>query len=111
MTGIGLLYKYGYFTQRLSAQGDQIAEYEPQDFTKIPVTPVRDANDNWITISIALPGRNVTARLWRTDVGRTELILMDTDFEDNLPEDRSIHSLPLRRRLGETGLNRRCCSE
>jgi len=90
MTGIGLLYKYGYFTQRLSAQGDQIAEYEPQDFTKIPVTPVRDGNDNWITISIALPGRNVTARLWRTDVGRTELILMDTDFEDNLPEDRSI---------------------
>lgn len=90
MTGIGLLYKYGYFTQKLSAQGDQVAEYEPQDFTKIPVTPVRDENDNWVTVSIALPGRNLNARLWRTDVGRTELILMDTDFEDNLPEDRSI---------------------
>ncbi|EKD30610.1 MAG: hypothetical protein ACD_77C00508G0008 [uncultured bacterium] len=90
MTGIGLLYKYGYFTQKLSAQGDQVAEYEPQDFTKIPVTPVRDENDNWVTVSLALPGRNLNARLWRTDVGRTELILMDTDFEDNLPEDRSV---------------------
>jgi phosphorylase/glycogen(starch) synthase len=90
VTGVGLLYKYGYFTQRLSAQGDQISIYDPQDFTKIPVNPVRDLNGNWATISIAFPGRTLYARLWRVEIGRTELILMDTDFEDNLPEDRVV---------------------
>lgn len=94
MTGVGLLYRYGYFRQRTTAQGDQVADYEPQDFFKIPATPVRDAEGNWIKISVAFPGRNVYAKLWRVDVGRTELYLLDTDFEDNLPEDRNItHTL------------------
>lgn len=90
MTAVGLLYRYGYFTQKLSAQGDQVASYEPQDFTKLPVTPIRDNNGNWVTIGVALPGRTMTARLWRVDVGRTELILLDTDHEDNLPEDKFV---------------------
>ncbi len=90
MTGVGLLYRYGYFKQMLTAQGDQVADYEAQDFLKIPAIPVRDKEDKWITVSVAFPGRNVYARLWRVDVGRTELYLMDTDFEDNLPEDRKI---------------------
>jgi phosphorylase/glycogen(starch) synthase len=90
ITGIGLLYRYGYFTQLLSAQGDQVVHYEAQDFLRIPVTPVRDDEGNWKSISIALPGRNLHARLWRVDVGRTELYLMDTDYEENLPEDRSV---------------------
>lgn len=90
ITGVGLLYRYGYFTQKLSSHGDQVAQYDAQDFMKIPVTPVRDEEGNWVTISIALPGRNMYARLWRVDIGRTELILMDTDFEDNLPEDRAV---------------------
>ncbi len=90
LTAVGLLYKYGYFTQQLSASGDQISHYEPQDLRKIPVTPLRDDSGKWITISIALPGRNMNARLWKTEVGRTELILLDTDFEDNLPEDRAV---------------------
>lgn len=55
ITGVGLLYKYGYFTQRLSAQGDQIALYDPQNFMKIPVTPIRDDKGNWTTIGISLP--------------------------------------------------------
>ncbi len=90
MTGVGLLYRYGYFTQKLSAQGDQEASYEAQDFLKIPAFPVRDKNDKWLTVSIAFPGRNINARVWRVDVGRTELYLLDTDFEDNLPEDRQV---------------------
>ena len=90
IVGVGLLYRYGYFTQKLSAQGNQVAEYEAQDFLKIPVTPVRDRNDKWAAISLAFPGRTVYARLWRVDVGRTELILLDTDFEDNIQEDREI---------------------
>jgi len=90
MTAVGLLYRYGYFTQKLSAFGDQIASYEPQDFSKLPVTPVRDINGEWITTAVALPGRTLSARLWRADVGRTELILLDTDFEANIPEDRAV---------------------
>jgi glycogen phosphorylase/synthase len=57
MTAVGLLYRYGYFTQKLSSQGDQVALYEPQDFTKLPVTPVRDNEGKWMTIKIALPGK------------------------------------------------------
>lgn len=90
ITAVGLLYRYGYFTQKLSAMGDQEAEYEAQDFMKIAVTPVRDEQGNWQTISLVFPGRNVYARIWRVDVGRIELYLLDTDFEDNLEEDRSI---------------------
>ncbi|MDR3235967.1 MAG: alpha-glucan family phosphorylase [Prevotellaceae bacterium] len=90
ITGVGLLYRYGYFTQKLSAAGDQVSDYDAQDFMKIPATPVYDKEGKWVTASIAFPGRNLYARVWRVDVGRIELYLLDTDFEDNLPEDRSI---------------------
>ena len=90
LVAIGLLYRYGYFTQMLSAQGEQVAKYDAQNFMKIPASPVRDADGNWMVVSVAFPGRTLNARLWRVDVGRTELYLMDTDYEDNLPEDRSV---------------------
>lgn len=90
LVAVGLLYRYGYFTQMLSAQGEQVAKYDAQNFMKIPASPVRDADGNWMTVSVAFPGRTLNARLWRVDVGRTELYLMDTDYEDNIPEDRSV---------------------
>lgn len=90
LVAVGLLYRYGYFNQKLTAQGEQVAEDVAQDFMKIPASPVRDENGNWITISVAFPGRTLNARVWRVDVGRTELYLLDTDFPENLPEDRSI---------------------
>lgn len=90
IVGVGILYRYGYFHQQLSATGQQVAVYDPQDFSKLPVSPVRDSDGNWKTVLIALPGRNITVRIWKVDVGRTELYLLDTDFEDNLPEDRTI---------------------
>ncbi len=90
LVAVGLLYRYGYFTQRLSANGEQVSTYDAQDFMKIPASPVRNADGEWVIISIAFPGRTLKARLWRVDVGRTELYLMDTDFEGNIPEDRSI---------------------
>lgn len=90
MTAVGLLYRYGYFTQRLSAAGDQEASYEPQDFFKLPISPVRDAQGNWKTVTVNFPGRKVIARIWRCNVGRTQLYLMDTDHDLNLPEDRSV---------------------
>ena len=90
LVAVGLLYRFGYFNQKLTAHGEQVAEDVAQDFMKIPASPVRDADGNWVTVSVAFPGRNLNARLWRVDVGRTELYLLDTDIPENLPEDRSI---------------------
>ncbi|MCX7986743.1 MAG: alpha-glucan family phosphorylase, partial [Bacteroidales bacterium] len=92
--GVGLLYRYGYFKQVISEHGDQIAQYESQTFSKTCAQPVRDANNHWVTIHINLPGRTVNARIWKVQVGRVPLYLLDTDYEDNTPLDRSItHNL------------------
>ena len=88
--GVGLLYRYGYFKQVISATGDQISSYDAQVFGKLPATPVRDKDGNWITISIIWPGRTLNVRLWKVGVGRIPLILLDTDFEDNIEIDRSV---------------------
>ncbi len=88
--GIGLLYRYGYFTQSLSVFGDQIAIYTPQKFTHLPLIPVRDIDGNWLKITFALPGRTMYAKIWRCDVGRVPLFLMDTDIEENEEADRNI---------------------
>ena len=90
MTAMGFLYKYGYFTQQLSGQGDQVAVYDPQDFSKTPATPVLDGDGKWLTTSVAFPGRTIKARIWRVDVGRVELYLLDSDIDENLPEDRGV---------------------
>ncbi len=90
LVAVGFLYRYGYFTQVLTGQGEQVAQYDAQDFTKIPAEPVLDENGNWVTTSVAFPGRNITARIWKVAVGRTDLYLLDTDYEANLPEDRQV---------------------
>ena len=90
MVAVGLLYRYGYFTQRLSAQGAQEATYEAQNFFKLPISPVRDEFGNWITTQVAFPGRTLTARVWKCQVGRTDLYLLDADYEANLEEDRQV---------------------
>ena len=90
LVAIGLLYRYGYFTQVISGQGYQEAHYDAQDFTKIPATPVFDKDGSWMTTSVAFPGRNLTARIWKVEVGRTDLYLLDTDWEGNRAEDREV---------------------
>ena len=90
LVAVGLLYRYGYFTQRLTPQGNQVAEYKPQDFLKIPAEPVLDENGAWRTIRMQMPGRTLSARIWKVAVGRTDLYLLDTDYEANIPEDRQI---------------------
>ena len=90
LVAVGLLYRYGYFNQVLSAQGYQVAGYDAQDFTKIPAVPVLDKDGEWITVSVAFPGRNLNARLWKVEVGRTDLYLLDADYEANRPEDREV---------------------
>lgn len=88
--GVGLLYRYGYFTQSLSPSGEQISNLIPQKFSQIPVKPVRNEKGEWLSISIALPGRTMIAKIWRVDVGRIPLYLMDTDIEENTESDRSV---------------------
>ncbi len=88
--GIGLLYRYGYFKQSMSPSGDQIATDIPQKFTHLPIIPVRDENDDWVKVQIAFPARNLTAKVWRVDVGRIPLYLLDTDMESNWDIDRSV---------------------
>ncbi|SDC79536.1 alpha-glucan family phosphorylase [Williamwhitmania taraxaci] len=90
IVAVGLLYRYGYFHQQLSSTGQQIAALDTQDFSKIAVSPVRDSHGHQKVIKIALPGRNLSVRIWKAEVGRTDLYLLDTDFDENLPEDRSV---------------------
>lgn len=90
MIGIGLLYRYGYFNQNFSFFGEQIAEKNPQKFSELPLHPVRNAEGEWIMINLALPGRTLNAKVWRVDVGRIPLYLLDADIEENALEDRSI---------------------
>jgi phosphorylase/glycogen(starch) synthase len=90
MVGVGLLYRYGYFQQNIAISGDQIATYTPQKFTQLPLIPVRDANGEWLKIKFGVPGRQLFAKVWRVDVGRVPLYLLDTDIEENSEIDRSV---------------------
>lgn len=88
--GVGLLYRYGYFNQHISLFGDQLSELVPQRFTHLPINPVRNEKGEWVTVSMALPGRNLYAKVWKVDVGRVPLYLMDTDIEENQESDRQV---------------------
>ncbi len=92
IVGIGLLYRYGYFKQKMSIKGEQQAEYIPQDFNKMPITPVRYSNGTQIKIQIEFPGRNVYAALWEVKVGRVSIYLLDTDVDENQEQDKYITS-------------------
>ena len=90
IVAIGLLYRYGYFTQQITTRGEQQASYDFQHFSKLPIKPIKDENGHFKIISIVLPGRVMHARIWEVAVGRVKLYLLDTDFEENSEEDRSV---------------------
>ncbi len=90
MVAVGLLYRYGYFEQAISLHGDQINNFPPQKFTKLPIQPVRDEQGEWVKISIGLKGRMVYAKVWELKVGRISLYLLDTDIDENDWHDRSL---------------------
>jgi phosphorylase/glycogen(starch) synthase len=90
MIGIGLLYRNGYFTQQITKEGYQISAQYPQKFTHLPLQAEKDENGLWRKITLAFPGRNIYAKIWRCDVGRVPLYLLDTDIEENNQEDRAI---------------------
>ncbi len=89
MVGVGLLYRYGYFKQALSNTGEQIANYEAEEFAKIPVSPVM-VDDKWLEVEVQYPGRTLHAKVWQVDVGSVKLYLLDADLEENSPEDRFV---------------------
>ncbi|MDZ7289798.1 MAG: alpha-glucan family phosphorylase [candidate division KSB1 bacterium] len=88
--GIGLLYKNGYFTQRLDAQGNQLAEYPKLDPASMPVLPLRRGNGKRLQLTIELAGRRVAAQCWVVNVGRAQVILLDADLAHNKPKDRKL---------------------
>ncbi len=90
MTAIGFLYRYGYFTQTLSPEGQQIANYEAQNFNNLPLTQVKNEDGTPMVIEVPYPGRLVNAYLWKVAVGRINLYLLDTDNELNSEWDRQI---------------------
>lgn len=92
MVGIGFLYTRGYFRQRVTEDGWQEAMHESMDFTSLPVWPVLDQHGSPLTVSVQLAGRDLSARLWRVCVGRCSLFLLDSNVENNSPEDQELTS-------------------
>ena len=90
LVAVGLLYRYGYFQQSLGYNGEQIANYEAQHFSKIPVQPAIDNNGEWISVEVAFPGRKLIARVWQVNVGSTKLYLLDADHPENDDYDRTV---------------------
>ncbi len=88
--GIGLLYRNGYFMQKLDAHAKQVAVYPYNDFSTLPVEPVMDIEGNQVIIDIEMPGRVVHVAAWVVHVGRAKLYLLDTDIAKNSNEDRQI---------------------
>lgn len=94
MCGIGFLYRYGYFTQSLSMDGQQIAKYDAQDFNSLPIERVLDENGNQVVVDVPYMNYQVHALVWRVNVGRIKLYLLDTDNDMNSQFDKPItHSL------------------
>ena len=90
MTAVGFLYRYGYFTQTLSVDGQQIANYEPQNFNQLPIDQMMNEDGTPMILEVPFPGRTVYSHIWRVNVGRMSLYLMDTDFDMNSEFDRQI---------------------
>ena len=90
MVAVGFMYRYGYFTQSLSMEGQQIANYEPQNFSHIPVEQVTDEKGAPMIIAVPFPGRDIYCYVWRVNVGRISLYLLDTDLDLNSEFDRPI---------------------
>ncbi len=83
---IGLLYKNGYFHQKINVRGEQCSEYHNIDLYNLPILPVKDENNNDVIIDVDMGDRKIYIKLWQINVGRVKVYLMDTDIDQN-PED------------------------
>lgn len=92
LCAVGFLYRHGYFNQTLSMDGQQIANYEPQNFNSLPIERVLDKNGEQLVVDVPYMNFTVHALIWKVNVGRVTLYLMDTDTDKNSEYDRPITS-------------------
>lgn len=92
LVGIGLLYKNGFFRQRIDKAGWQLADFPENDFSVLPVQIVKDDQGRQLEIALDLPGRTLFARAWEIKVGRVTLYLLDSDVPKNTADDRLVTS-------------------
>src|SRR5215467_1209884 len=91
LIGLGLLYQQGYFRQFLNPDGWQQERYPTNDFYTLPLNPVKDKDGNDLKVTVKLPTGNVFIQVWKIEVGRISLFLLDTNIPENqLPQDRDI---------------------
>lgn len=90
LTAVGFLYRQGYFTQSLSQNGQQIANYENQDFTQLPIRQILNEDGSPMIYKVAYNGFDVYCNVWVVNIGRIKLYLMDTDLSENSEYDRFI---------------------
>jgi len=90
LVGVGFVYTYGYFSQRISEDGWQEADNVPIDFDYLPLLRLLDEDGQPVKVSIDLPGRKVCARIYQLNVGRVKLYLLHTNIPDNDPNDRHL---------------------
>ena len=87
---VGILYRQGYFTQTIDAHGNQLAHYQPTDFSALPITQVQDGSGKPLRVAVNLNGRKVQLHVWQAKAGHITLYLLDSDLEENHEHDRII---------------------
>ena len=87
---VGLLYKNGYFNQKIDGYGTQKTEYTNIDLDNLPILPVKDENGEDLIIDVDFPDRKLYLKIWKIVVGRISLYLMDSDIDKNIAEDRVV---------------------
>ena len=90
LVAVGLLYKNGYFNQKINGYGDQETEYKNIDLYDLPITPVKDNKGEDLTIYVKFPKRRLYLKVWQVNVGRVTLYLLDSDIDKNNEEDRDV---------------------
>ncbi|MEW6271302.1 MAG: alpha-glucan family phosphorylase [Thermodesulfobacteriota bacterium] len=90
LVAIGLLYRQGYFRQRINVDGWQEEFYSDEDFRELPLTLLRDESNQPLTVDVPVRKRKVAVQIWRADIGRVPLYLLDTDCDQNEDIDRWI---------------------
>jgi starch phosphorylase len=90
LVGVGILYAQGFFRQLIDERGRQHEVYEPFEPEMRPVRPARDLDGGEVKVSVELPGRDLSLKVWEVRVGRARILLLDADLPENTPEDRSL---------------------
>ena len=90
LVAVGLLYKNGYFNKKINVYGDQETEYNNIDLSNLPINPVKDENGDELKIYVKFEKRKIYLKVWQINVGRIKLYLLDSDIDENKPEDREV---------------------